>query len=575
MSSLRRYRPTLDLLQEEVSDTLIFHPRSERGLAEKIRRTSDCERIYLEMLLKTEIEAYKNAGRHALPDLLGPFYVHTDPEASALKQPLFTSIVEHPSFPALRRSPLYKNACRNIQLQCEQFTPENHDCEIGLKKYEDEADRIHSGITVELDGERIAIGQAEARCYSSDRAASEHVWRSIQHVRAEKKDALDIASGGSIRLRHAIAKNAGHSSYSQYQLYGNSVAVSVSGAREFARAVKRIALPLSETITERHKKRLGLTVVYPWDTNAARGGGVATPKGMEPLRPFETHKELLCGVQEILERLHPMFGTYFQELVDARLINVRMRKGKTPPALCLTTPSLDLAYVQSPSTGTHEDMVTLVHEMGHALETLYGRDRTLVYDREMFTDSLTSETMSQTLEMLTMPHWNVFYDAEDHKRAERTHLEEIVRFFGWAVTVDRFEHYLHRNPENHTKKAQDAYFGNLMRQYYPRNISWHGLEPIRKNYWQQQSHIFSSPFYYIDYAISRITALQMYKRSLEDPQGAVEGLMRGLSLGAGTPYREVCKAMGTTFISPSRKDFPDHLRSLLHFVMDRLDGLDD
>jgi len=172
-----------------------------------------------------------------------------------------------------------------------------------------------------------------------------------------------------------------------------------------------------------------------------------------------------------------------------------------------------------------------------------------------------------SMELMTTPHWDKYYNEADHLRARKEHLEGIISFFPWCAIVDAFQHWIYLNPE-HTPEERDEYFAELSDRFGTGLVNWTGYEELKRFGWQRQSHIFGSPFYYIEYGIAQLGALQIYRNFLEDPKAGLDGYIKGLTLGSSKPLPEVWNAMNIKFDFSS-----ENIRELMKFVQTELDKL--
>ena len=152
-----------------------------------------------------------------------------------------------------------------------------------------------------------------------------------------------------------------------------------------------------------------------------------------------------------------------------------------------------------------------------------------------------------TMELLTMPEWDEFYSsAEDADRARRDQLEGVVLLLPWIATIDAFQHWLYRNPKHSQEERTKAWVALTDR--FGRDVSWEGLEPTREALWQRQGHLFGSPFYYVEYGIAQLGALQLWLMSLEKGRpAAIEACKKALALGGSRPLPELFEAAGIEF----------------------------
>lgn len=150
-----------------------------------------------------------------------------------------------------------------------------------------------------------------------------------------------------------------------------------------------------------------------------------------------------------------------------------------------------------------------------------------------------------SMELLGDEHLDVFYNDADRARAKRVHLEGIIRFFPWMATIDLFQHWLYTHP-GHSREQRKAEWQRLM-EVYGNKMDWSGLEEARQYWWQRQLHLFHVPFYYVEYGIAQLGALQLWMKSKDDPRGALSNYRAALRLGGTRPLPELFAAAGIHF----------------------------
>jgi oligoendopeptidase F len=149
------------------------------------------------------------------------------------------------------------------------------------------------------------------------------------------------------------------------------------------------------------------------------------------------------------------------------------------------------------------------------------------------------------MELLGNEFLERFYAVPEANRARRTHLERIVNLFPWIATVDAFQHWIYTHP-GHTRGERTAAWLELMDRFGGA-VDWSGYEAARANLWHRQLHIFLYPFYYIEYGIAQLGALQVWANSKRDQAGALHHYKRSLELGGSRPLPELFKAAGCNF----------------------------
>ena len=196
------------------------------------------------------------------------------------------------------------------------------------------------------------------------------------------------------------------------------------------------------------------------------------------------------------------------------------------------------------AVGVDNDVRTLLHEAGHAFHALACADEPLVDYRHAPMEFC--EVASMGMELLAGEYLSEFYGPADVRRSRREHLEGIIQTLSWVANIDAFQHWLYENPRHTPQERCRAWLG-LHERFGGRFIDWEGLEEIRSYAWHRQLHIFEVPFYYIEYGIAQLGALQVWVNARKDAKKALSEYKRGLSLGGSRPVTELFAAAGIKF----------------------------
>ncbi len=285
------------------------------------------------------------------------------------------------------------------------------------------------------------------------------------------------------------------------------------------------------------------------------------------MKPFDSIEELVEKASSVLGELDPRFAELVLQLNERRMLDLESRKNKSPGGFCTPLPVSELSFIFMNASHTHDDMLTLLHEMGHCIHNDYKSGIELSYYRETPMES--SELASMTMELLTMDYWHHIYpDQEDIKRAKRDLLKDIISFLPEGIKVDQFQHWMYENP-GHTQEERMEKYLEICERLDPGVVNWDGYEEARKAEWLFILHIFEVPFYYIEYVIAQLGALQMYKQYKQDPEAALKNYKRALSLGNKQSLQEVYKAAGIKF------DFsPAMIKELIAFIQDEIEEIE-
>jgi len=218
------------------------------------------------------------------------------------------------------------------------------------------------------------------------------------------------------------------------------------------------------------------------------------------------------------------------------------------------------------ATGSFDDVVTLLHEGGHAVHAYLSSPLELVGFKEVPAEI--AELASMTMELITMDHWHYFFeDAQELKRAKRKHLTGLLNTLPSVAKVDKFQHFLYENPI-HTSEERNAYWIKLEQEFGSKIIDWSDLEKYRENQWQRYLHIFEVPFYYIEYGIAQLGAIAIWKNFKKDKRTTLNQFKNALKMGYTSPIPDTYKTAGIKF------NFSEsYIGELMDFVKEELDSL--
>jgi oligoendopeptidase F len=228
------------------------------------------------------------------------------------------------------------------------------------------------------------------------------------------------------------------------------------------------------------------------------------------------------------------------------LLDLESRKGKAPGGYMTDLPTKKRPLIFMNAAGVADDLVTLVHEAGHAFQGFEQFDNDLLFCQR-WPGMEMAEVGSMAMELLSAPYWarssGGYYSDEDYRRARIDHLERIILFFPHCASVDAFQHWIYTEPAGADADARDAEWLSL-RRHFEQGVDYSGLEAEWIARWYQQIHIFEVPFYYIEYGIAQLGALQVWRNAQEDQAGAVADYRKALGLGSTRPLPELYQAAG-------------------------------
>lgn len=235
-------------------------------------------------------------------------------------------------------------------------------------------------------------------------------------------------------------------------------------------------------------------------------------------------------------------------MMEEDLLDLANRKAKAPGAFCADYPTRRVPFIFMNAVGLHADTMTLLHEAGHAFHVFEsGRLKNALKIANMPMEF--AEVASMSMELLASPYLadSGMYTAAEAARARIEHLEGILVFWPYMALVDAFQHWIYENPaEGRDPEACDAKWCELWARFMP-GIDYTGLEQFIPAQWHRQLHIHQIPFYYIEYGLAQLAAVQVWGNALEDQAQAVADYRRALALGSTVTLPELFDAAGARF----------------------------
>ena len=518
-----------DLLEREIVSTegLLrwVEDRSEFGAA--LSQTGSA--LYIRMTCQTDDEARAAAYRD--------FIENVEPAVKPLADKLDRKYLEARERLALdaSRFQVYDRGLRaDVELFREENVPLQTDEALASQDYQ----TVCGAMTVEFDGEERTLPRMAKYLLEPDRGLRERAWRATAARRLQDKDTLEEVFGRLLDLRVKVAANADCADFRAYQVRAyHRFDYTPEHCRRYHEAVERLVVPLWTDILERRRERMGLDALRPWDLRV-------DPEGLPPLKPFEKPAELIGGVRRMFDRVDPALGEKFGAMSEAGLLDLASRKGKAPGGYQSTLDEARRPFIFMNAVGVDSDVRTLLHEGGHAFHALAcAADPLLTYRHAPMEFC---EVASMSMELLGGEYLDVFYDEASARRSKREHLEGVVYILPWVATIDAFQHWLYENPGQTPEARREAWLEAYGR-FNGGVVDWSGLEEERAYLWHRQLHIFEVPFYYIEYGIAQLGALQLWLHAKQDRPAALAAYQRALALGGSRPLPELFAAAGLRF----------------------------
>lgn len=422
--------------------------------------------------------------------------------------------------------------------------------------------KVTGGLSVEWDGERKTIPQLQPYLKDGNRATRERAFRAGAAAYLHERDVLADQFDKMYALRVAVAREAGFADYQQYCFAAKHRFDYTPGdIARFHEAVISAVTPAVDRLMAYRRRSLNVDTLRPWDVTVDLDI-------KEPLRPFGDVETFVNKAQNIFNRVDGELGARFRIMTDERLLDLESRPGKAPGGYCTDLSFRGRPFIFMNAVGVPDDVNTLIHEAGHCFHDF--ATHTLPYTWQRRTGHEAAELASMSMELLAMPYLvtpDGYYSPEQARVAWLEHLEDVLGSLVHIASVDAFQAWIYTNPAGADRDARDAQWLAL-RSRFEAGVDWSGLERERVSRWYRQLHIFELPFYYIEYGIAQLGALQVFRNAVRDAGSAVSAYKRFLALGGTKSLPELYQAAGVQLVFDV-----DTMRELVEFVEERIEAL--
>jgi oligoendopeptidase F len=481
------------------------------------------------------------------------------PRIAAFDNELNQKLVDSPYVEALNPEE-FSIYIRNIRNAVDLFSSENIPLSTEVQLRSREYGKIFSEMTIGMNGRQMTLQKAGTLLEEPDRACREAIYHKISQRVLQDVEQLEDLFDELLQKRHSIAVNTGFENFRDYKFRSlGRFDYTIQDCLYFHNSIASEIVPLVDEINEYRRKTLHLEALRPWDLNVDLGGRM-------PLRPYETADELLEKTIRCLSEVHPLFGEVLSIMQEMGRLDLESRPGKRPGGYNMPLHLSGVPFIFMNAAQLLGDIRTIMHECGHAIHSYLTREQKLGASKRL--PSEIAELAAMTMELLTMEHWEVFFEkAEDLRRAKINQLENVLRILPWIATVDKFQHWLYTHPE-HTRAERKAEWLKIYVEFNPTNLDRNGLEHYSEYLWHKQLHIFEAPFYSIEYGMAQLGAIAIWKKYREQPTEALQDYIEALKLGYSKPINKMYHTAGINF------DFSQkYVSELGSFVKEELEKL--
>ena len=476
-----------------------------------------------------------------------------EPHIAPIKDQLQKKVLSAKDLPILRQEAAFDILCRKMDNHLRCYREENISIQTDIQLQKQKFGIISSAMLVTIEGQELTLQQAAAHLEAIDRPFRKQVYDAIQARKLQDKDVLNALYTKLIHQRHQLALNAGFKNFRDYSFVAmHRFDYTPQDCFTFHAAIKEEIIPFLNEIAADRKAKLGLPILQPFDhaTDIA---------GRKPLRPFQDSAELVDKTITVLNRLNPFFANCLRTMDQMGHLDLSSRKNKAPGGYNYPLNETGVPFIFMNAASTLQDVLTMFHEGGHAVHSFLTHDLFLNDFKHL--PSEIAELASMSMELLTMQHWDVFFqNQEDLNRAKKYQFMHVISCLPWIAAIDAFQHWVYENPY-HTIEERITHWSDIFSNFSDGITDWTGYEEVKKHLWQTQLHLFEVPFYYIEYAIAQLGAIGIWKNGQVNLEKSLADYLNALRLGHTVSIKNVYQTAGIQF------DFSrQHIRSLTQFI---------
>jgi oligoendopeptidase F len=525
-------------LEPFFEDLLNRNINSREELEKWLRDKSETEAVLEEDMAWRYIKMNIDTGDEDLQKSFEFFVNEIQPNIIKYSHELNKKLVKSPYRAALDQDK-YFVFLRGVEKEIEIFREENIPLFTEMQKEEQKYGALCAQMTVEVNGQEMTLQKAATYLKDTDRGKREEVFKKINEQRLKHKKTLDDLFDKLIKIRTQIAQNAGFENYRDYKFAElGRFDYSIKDCFEFHDSVRKAVVPIISKIDLQRREKLGLSVLKPWDTEV-------DVEGRSALKPFETGEELAQKTIKCFEKIDPFFADCISIMQQMGYLDLESKKGKAPGGFNYPLYEIGVPFIYMNSVGSFRDMITMLHEGGHAIHSFLTHNLELTSFKSV--PSEVAELASMSMELISMDNWDVFFqDPEDLKRAKNEQLEGVLDALPWIAAIDKFQHWIYENPK-HTAEERAGEWKNIYLSFSSTAVDWSSEEEILVNLWQKQLHLYEVPFYYIEYGFAQLGAVAVMKNYKENKKAALEDYKSALALGYTRPIGELYRTAGIKF----------------------------
>ena len=391
--------------------------------------------------------------------------------------------------------------------------------------------KLIASAKIDFDGKELNLSQMVPYTQSKDRNVRIEAAKKVAQFFAENQDEFDNIYDSLVKVRTRMAQKMGYKNFVEFGYKQLSrLEYDAKMVESYRKQVLENIVPLHTELRERQGKRLGVDKLKFYDEAIKFNSGNADPHG--------SPEWILNNGKTMYKELSKETDEFFTFMTENNLLDLLSKKGKMSGGYCTYIPEHKAPFIFANFNGTSHDIDVLTHEAGHAFQVYQSRG--FEVPEYLWPSYEACEIHSMSMEFLTWPWMDLFFE-NDTDKYKFIHLSEALLFIPYGVTVDEFQHWVYENPEVTPKERREKWI-EIEKKYLPTR-DYGEVEELKNGiFWFRQGHIFSSPFYYIDYTLAQVCAFQFWIKSRENREKAWQDYLNLCKLGGSKPFFELMKS---------------------------------
>ena len=417
--------------------------------------------------------------------------------------------------------------------------------------------KLIASAKIDFDGKELNLSQMVPYTQSKDRNVRIEAAKKVAQFFSENQDEFDNIYDSLVKVRTRMAQKMGYKNFVEFGYKQLSrLEYDAKMVEGYRKQVLENIVPLHTELRERQGKRLGVDKLKFYDEAIKFNSGNADPHG--------SPEWILNNGKTMYKELSKETDEFFTFMTENNLLDLLSKKGKMSGGYCTYIPEHKAPFIFANFNGTSHDIDVLTHEAGHAFQVYQSRG--FEVPEYLWPSYEACEIHSMSMEFLTWPWMDLFFE-NDTDKYKFIHLSEALLFIPYGVTVDEFQHWVYENPDATPKERREKWI-EIEKKYLPTR-DYGEVEELKNGiFWFRQGHIFSSPFYYIDYTLAQVCAFQFWIKSRENREKAWKDYLNLCKLGGSKPFFELMKSAnlknpfeeGTlAFVIPKIKEYLDNV----------------